>query len=395
MAVSKSTASKTVSISNDQAKATIKALETIDKTKATKSTASKAKTTTKAKATTAKAKPKATTNAEPIAQAIPGRIERIDTDILDPCESLSQLRDRFSQETLDRYTDLMRNDLWDWTRTESFPVLFKDDRGQYHFGDGHHTVEAAQNANVKQIDCHVKDGDLNDAIEYSYSRANRLHGLPITNSGKQKLVIETIKNTEMLSRISLSLCKGTNKDVPSSRAIAQWLNIVSAVYVGNIWDKLIMNNMGTDHPWLLATKRIGLDGKRSKVTPPTPAPEPIASPKADTQAQPKAPAPEPMVNAAAAPADQAIDKEYGEPELNAHNAIVIMPQVEAPTDDTAPSEAISSHPAKLQIEGLSKHYADRIIKEVSRYEDFNESELSQALENIQRAIVEQLIAILK
>lgn len=383
MTTTKSTTSKKVSLSNDQAKATLDTLKTIDKTKATKSTASKAKATTNAK-------PKATTNAKPIAQAIPARIERILVDILDPCESESQLPDRFDQETLDRYTDLMKDGLWDWTRISSFPILFKNERGQYHIGDGHHTIESCQNADIKEMDCFVKDGDLQDAIEYSYSKANRLHGLPITNNGKFRLVVETIKNPEMLARISIGLCKGTAKDIPSSRSIALWLGIVSAVYVGNIWDRLIMNKLGDDHPWLLAKTRIGLDGKRSKVTPPTPAPEPIATPPT-----PPAPAPEPVVNAAAAPAEKPIDKEYGEPKLNAHNAIVITPQPVNPPDDTAPSEPISTQAARLQIDGLAAHYAHKIISEVNRYKGFEGLELlPQVQENIQKAIVDQLLAIL-
>ena len=377
MTTTKSTTSKKVSLSNDQAKATLKTIGT------TKTTS----TSTKAKAKTTTAKKSAPKAEATIAQAKPARIERVAVDILDPCESPTQLPDRFCQETLDRYTELMKDGLWDWSRTSSFPILFKDKRGEYHIGDGHHTIESSQNANITDIDCLVQDGDLNDALEYSYSKANRLHGLAITNAAKFKLVIETIKNPQMLERIAVNLCSGTSKDIPSSRAISKWIGIVSPVYVGNIWDRLIMNKLGDDHPWLLAKTRIGLDGKRSKVTPPTPpAPAPPAPP---------APAPEPVVNAAAAPAEKPIDKEYGEPKLNAHNAIVITPQTVNPPDDTAPSEPISTQAARLQIDGLAAHYAHKIISEVNRYKGFEGLELlPQVQENIQKAIVNQLLAIL-
>ena len=376
MTTTKSTTSKKVSLSNDQAKATLKTIGT------TKTTS----TSTKAKAKTTAAK-KSAPKAEPtIAQLKPYRTERIAVDILDPCESPTQLPDRFDQETLDRYTELMRSGLWDWSRSDSFPILFKDERGEYHIGDGHHTIESSENANIKEINCFVQDGDLNDAIEYSYSKANRLHGLPITNSAKLKLVISTIKNPQMLERIAVNLCKGTAKDIPSSRAIAQWLSIVSPVYVGNIWDRLIASNQGDDHPWLLAKIRIGLDGKRSKVTPPTPPT--IATP-------PPAPAPETIAQTAAAPAEEPTDKEYGDPAMSAYNAIVITPQTVNPPDNTAPSEPISTQAARLQINGLAAHYAHKIINEVSRYKGLEGLELlPQVQEDIQKAIVDQLMGIL-
>lgn len=290
----------------------------------------------------------------------------------------------------------MRDGLWNWDRSTSFPILYKDTKGEYWIADGHHTIEAAQNEHFKTIECFVRDGDINDAIEYSYSKANRLHGLPISNSGKLKLVVETIKNPEMLSRISINLCKGTSKDIPSSRAIAQWLNIVSAVYVNNIWDRLIMNKMTTDYPWLLATKRIGLDGKRTTVKPIAPAPKPIATPKVEPIAPPIETAPKPMENAAVSAAVEPIDKEYGDPKMNAHNAIVIVSQNDDPDDDdTAPSEPIRSQAARLQVDGLASHYAHKIINEASQYKGLEGLELlPQVQENIQRAIVEQLMGIL-
>jgi len=344
-----------------------------------KSTATKAKTPAKTKAS-AKAAPKPE---QPIGEQVCARTEVLNIEDLDPYDSPTQLPYRYDAETIERYSQLMRDSLWDWSRIESYPVVFKDSEGKYWIGDGHHTLESAHEADLTVIKCLVFDGDMQDAKEYSYSLANRLHGLPITNSQKLQLVINTIKDPAMLTRISIGLCKGTPKDIPSSRAIAKWLGIVSATYVDQIWSRVFFTSGASaadNWPWLGSETRIGLDGKRFKIQPLVAAPLTIIRE---------------IVAAAETPTAEPTDREYGEPSMNAHNATIPSATEPAPTN-SAPLAPIATYTGKARehlIRELAKKYASEIATEIAPQMQFK-GKISIAHQNIEQAIIDELLNIL-
>jgi hypothetical protein len=223
-------------------------------------------------------------------------IEYIPLEVIDSHGSRSQIPARYDGAAVEEYARLMASDQWDWERAESFPVLFRevvelfdeDDtslglKTDYWIGDGHHTIDAADDGTRESIRCRVYLGDLTDAKSYSFREANRYHGVRLNSQQKRDIVIETLTDREMLRRIVEPIPGSLPGDIPSDRLIAHYLNdVVSTATIAGIWDSLIESDITDNmYPWLSsATKRLGQDGKRQKVkakAKPEPVIEPIAA----------------------------------------------------------------------------------------------------------------------
>ena len=128
----------------------------------------------------------------------------------------TQSRKGTSQQTINDYAELMRDELWDWERFP-LPIIFSDGENFWP-GDGHHRIEAAGIAGLEQILVEICLGTLRDAIFCSTS-ANKYHGLPRTNADKRNQVELLLRDPEWQQM--------------SDRAIADHCN-VSAPFVGKI-----------------------------------------------------------------------------------------------------------------------------------------------------------------
>ncbi|MFM7885847.1 MAG: hypothetical protein ACKPCM_03965, partial [Pseudanabaena sp.] len=96
-----------------------------------------------------------------------------------------------SLEKIQEYADMMREDAWDWTRSDI--VIYEDESGAYP-SDGHHRIMAAIAAGV-QIFAEVKRGSLRDAIWQSFA-SNKFHGLPLTTKDKNNRVRKILLDSE-------------------------------------------------------------------------------------------------------------------------------------------------------------------------------------------------------
>jgi transposase-like protein len=67
------------------------------------------------------------------------------------------------------------------------PVIVFHDGENCWLADGFHRVKAAVNAGLKELDCEVRQGNLDDAQWFSFS-ANKTNGLRRTNADKQRAV---------------------------------------------------------------------------------------------------------------------------------------------------------------------------------------------------------------
>jgi hypothetical protein len=156
------------------------------------------------------------------------------------------------------------------------------------------------------IPCYVKPGTAQDAHAYSLREANRFHGLKLSPEQKRAGAWDTITDRDMLRQVVKWICEKTGKDfakfadsIPADRAIAAWLDNVSAPTVADVWQEAIEADATTDEPlwpWLLADKRMGMDGKVQKLKA-KPEPKPV---------EPKAPATPPQVKKLA-PETEVID----------------------------------------------------------------------------------------
>lgn len=128
----------------------------------------------------------------------------------------TQSRKGTSQQTINDYAELMRDELWDWERFP-LPIIFSNGENFWP-GDGHHRIEATGVAGLEQILVEIHPGTLRDAIFCSTS-ANKYHGLPRTNADKRNQVELLLRDPEWQQM--------------SDRAIANHCN-VSAPFVGKI-----------------------------------------------------------------------------------------------------------------------------------------------------------------
>jgi hypothetical protein len=202
-------------------------------------------------------------------------IEEIPIDRLDYWNSPTQIPNRYDGTAADEYAALMKDGKWDWNLTESYPVIFQEiteleeegrslgQRIDLWIGDGHHTLEGGDKAELETMPCKIYLGTRLDAKLYSFREANRYHGVRLSNAQKREIVIETLKDRSLLTRICEGVKSAKPEDVPSERLIAAYLgDVTSAPSVGKIWDDLILSGKTDDFPWLKVEKRLGQDGKR-------------------------------------------------------------------------------------------------------------------------------------
>lgn len=203
-------------------------------------------------------------------------IEEIPIERLDYWSSPTQIPNRYDGGAAMEYGNLMKEGKWDWKRTESYPVVFKDvtkleeegrflgERIDFWIGDGHHTLEGAAKAGLEEIPCKIYLGTQLDAKLYSFREANRYHGVRLSNAQKREIIVETLTDRSILTRICQGVSGALSDDVPSERLIASYLDdVASAPTVGAIWESMILHDDGNEaYPWLKVTKRLGQDGKR-------------------------------------------------------------------------------------------------------------------------------------
>lgn len=203
-------------------------------------------------------------------------IEEIQIERLDYWNSPTQIPNRYDGGAAMEYAALMKEGKWDWKRTESYPVVFKEvtkleeegrflgERIDFWIGDGHHTIEGGDKAGLEEIPCTIYLGTQLDAKLYSFREANRYHGVRLSNAQKREIVVETLTDRSILTRICEGVAGALPDDVPSERLIAIYLNdVASAPTVGTIWDSMLLHDDGNEaYPWLKAEKRLGQDGKR-------------------------------------------------------------------------------------------------------------------------------------
>jgi hypothetical protein len=210
-------------------------------------------------------------------------IEEIPIECLDYWDSPTQIPNRYDGTAADEYAALMKDGKWDWNLTESYPVIFKEiteleeegrslgQRIDFWIGDGHHTLEGGDKAERGTMPCKIYLGTRLDAKLYSFREANRYHGVRLSNAQKREIVIETLKDRSLLTRICEGVKSAKPEDVPSERLIATYLgDVTSAPSVGKIWDDLILSGKTDEFPWLKVEKRLGQDGKRQAKKLPTP-----------------------------------------------------------------------------------------------------------------------------
>ena len=146
----------------------------------------------------------------------------IDPHEIDLCAG-TQSRDRTDWETVQRYSELMKENLWDWER-EPRPVVFQDKDGCKYPGDCHHRTEAAIKAGVDLICVDLRDGSLVDAIMFScIAEANRSHGLPLTAKDQRRRI-------ELFLDVRSSLPVTDERRRYSSREIARYLRLTDSGY---------------------------------------------------------------------------------------------------------------------------------------------------------------------
>jgi hypothetical protein len=101
-----------------------------------------------------------------------------------------QPRAEIHQETVDEYTEAMRNG-------DKFPpvVVFRDDDVFYWLADGFHRFEAAKEAGRTFIQAEIRAGGKREAILHAVG-ANAIHGLRRTNMDKRNSVLKLLKDRE-------------------------------------------------------------------------------------------------------------------------------------------------------------------------------------------------------
>jgi hypothetical protein len=141
-----------------------------------------------------------------------------------------------SLSKIEEYSEMMKADLWDWTRSDI--VIYEDKNGAYP-SDGHHRIMAAIVAGV-EIFAEVRSGSLRDAIFESFA-SNKFHGLPLSREDKNNRIRTILLDSEWQQM--------------SDRAIADHCG-VSTPFVGKVRGELVASNA------IAATaQRKGKDGR--------------------------------------------------------------------------------------------------------------------------------------
>ena len=175
----------------------------------------------------------------------------------------TQPRAAIDFEAVDDYTDAML------AGTKFPPVIVFYDGSDYWLADGFHRRNAAFSAELKEIECDVRQGTREDAQWFSFS-ANKANGLRRTNEDKQRAVKAALLHPK---------CKGL-----SDHAIAKHVGVTHPTVIS--W-RAKLESTGKIFQ---SDKRTGRDGRTINTANIGRKPEPKPEPKAPA---PSAPPPAP------------------------------------------------------------------------------------------------------
>lgn len=104
----------------------------------------------------------------------------------------TQSRCRINEEKVYEYAESM-------AEGAAFPpaVAFFDGR-EYWLADGFHRYHATLKNKKQSFVCRIINGTVRDAILYSF-KANGLHGMPMSNEDKRRIVLEMLNDFEWMS----------------------------------------------------------------------------------------------------------------------------------------------------------------------------------------------------
>jgi hypothetical protein len=104
----------------------------------------------------------------------------------------TQSRCSINEEKVYEYAEAM-------TEGDAFPpaVAFFDGR-EYWLADGFHRYHATLKNKKQSFVCRIINGTVRDAILYSF-KANGMHGMPMSNEDKRRIVLEMLNDFEWMS----------------------------------------------------------------------------------------------------------------------------------------------------------------------------------------------------
>ncbi|MEG4065441.1 hypothetical protein QUA05_31375, partial [Microcoleus sp. SVA1_A1] len=140
--------------------------------------------------------------------------------------SFTQIRHSVDTEAIARYTELMRDNLWDFEH-QPLPVLFEHEN-RWLIGDGHHRIEAARKLGLK-IKCEIFTAwSIEEALLYSIRAVENLnHGIPLRPKDQRKRITMFLDLLDE-GKISIALPEGYQEW--SARAIATYLRLPESGY---------------------------------------------------------------------------------------------------------------------------------------------------------------------
>lgn len=100
-----------------------------------------------------------------------------------------QSRQQLNQEIVKEYKESMLG------KDKFPPIIVFDDGKDYWLADGFHRYYAAQDAEIKEMDCEIKKGTRRDAIIFSVG-SNDKHGLRRNNADKENAVLKLLGDPE-------------------------------------------------------------------------------------------------------------------------------------------------------------------------------------------------------
>lgn len=118
----------------------------------------------------------------------------------------TQMRIDQNSQVVDEYAERLADGV------EFPPIVVFTDGTEFWLADGFHRYFAHRKAGHDTIACEVRQGTLNDALEFA-CRANQAHGLRRTNADKRRAVEEyfkipgheTLNNSEVARRLGVSV----------------------------------------------------------------------------------------------------------------------------------------------------------------------------------------------
>jgi hypothetical protein len=124
--------------------------------------------------------------------ATPKRVTMIDLAVLAKLDG-AQLREGRDPATVKAYAEAYKNGA-EFPPIMVFVETVEGDE-HYHVADGHHRIAGAIKAGLAEINAITRKGTHRDAVLYA-AGANGIHGLPLTNEDKRKIVKTILTDEE-------------------------------------------------------------------------------------------------------------------------------------------------------------------------------------------------------